>query len=104
MQPLWITANADINFAQMCLGLVDCSWRIKGEAEGLSKSERGAAPAPEALRNAWIALARQFVKEGLAGNVDQIVGEVSTSRKSRLDLRMTDQISVEHQYCLLALL
>ncbi len=76
-QPLWITANADINFAQMCLGLVDCAWRTKGEADGLARSERGAAPVPEALRNAWIAMIRQYMKEGVAGNVDQIVAEVS---------------------------
>ncbi|KDN52747.1 hypothetical protein K437DRAFT_292855 [Tilletiaria anomala UBC 951] len=75
VQPLWLTANADINFAQMCLGLVDCAWRVKGEAKGLSQSERGAARAPDALRNAWIALARQYVKQGVAGSVDDVVGE-----------------------------
>ena len=91
-EKMYATGNADINFAQMCLGLVDCSYRIKGEAAGLLASAKGAAPAPQRLQQVWITVVRQYAQEGIACNVDQLVGEgLNTLSSLYFDLQAPQQ-------------
>lgn len=66
-QELYLTANADLNFAQMMLALV-------GQAVSVKKS---AQPIPEALKGAWGNLVGQFEREGGAIQTDEYIDEVS---------------------------
>lgn len=64
---LSITANPDLNFGQMALAL--CLH---------AKSAKAASGrVPDALKSAWVALVRQYEREGEAIN-EEGIGEVST--------------------------
>lgn len=64
---LYVTANPDLNFAQMALALSLHGKSIKSSGSRV----------PEGLRNAWIALVRQYEREGGPEGLlhEQAVGE-----------------------------
>lgn len=76
-QPLWLTGNADVNFAQMLLGLIDCAYRYKGEGPAFA-THAGGKPAvlPAALKTSYSVLVRQYQNEGIAVQVDELVATV----------------------------
>ena len=69
-QQLYLTANSELNFAQMALALMtqaaDHKRRTKGQR------------VPDSLRDTWIGLVRQFEKE--SGDEDDYIFEVSLSQ------------------------
>ncbi|CEH13631.1 Uncharacterized conserved protein [Ceraceosorus bombacis] len=62
---LYMTANADLNFAQMTLALV-------GQAVSVKKSGQRVG---DQLRNAWGGLIQQYQREGPALEADEFVGD-----------------------------
>lgn len=66
---LHLTANADLNFAQMTLALV-------GQAVSIKKTGQRIG---DQLRNAWGGLIQQYEKEGPALEADEFVGDVSAA-------------------------
>lgn len=80
-QPLWLTGNVDVNFAQMLLGIVDAAYRLKGEGPAFAASpggRRGAVPRP--LAQAYMALVGHYQKDGIAIQVDEMVAAVRSQQ------------------------
>lgn len=83
-QQLYLTANPDLNFAQMALALT---------VQAVSAQKSGAR-VPDTLKNAWMALVRQYEREGAALEQDESVREVS--RRS-LDLREKGSAGIQNR-------
>ncbi|PWN47327.1 hypothetical protein IE53DRAFT_390544 [Violaceomyces palustris] len=67
---LYLTGNPDLNFSQMALALVTEAVQIKSQNDSPRKV------APDWLRNAWMALVRQYEREAAALQQEEGVREV----------------------------